>query len=57
MFRLEDELTRQYPRIELVEIDFSNNLEREIMASNFPAQILHQKFFIRRVKPETGWQT
>lgn len=49
-------LTRQIPRIELVQIDLSDDLEIEVVARHFPTQILNEKFFVGREKTEAGGQ-
>lgn len=50
-------ITWKNPWIKLVQINFSNDWKREMMASNLAAKVLNQKLLICGVKPKPRRQT
>lgn len=49
-------LTWKIPWIELVEINVSDDLQREMVAGDFPAEVLHEELLVGRKKPESRRQ-
>lgn len=46
-------ITWEFPWIVLVEIDLGDNWDGDLVRRAFPAEIVHHKLLIRRMKPET----
>jgi len=48
--------TRQLPRLKLIEINFRDDLQLDLMAVDLPLEIVSHKLFIRRMESESRWQ-
>ncbi|KAM0953861.1 hypothetical protein DsansV1_C01g0004451 [Dioscorea sansibarensis] len=44
------------PRVKLIEIDLSDNRDRQALAGGLPAEVMHNELFISGMEAEARWQ-